>query len=424
MVSSTALFVLLLAVAIHALVRPADYKRFDNHKLVLMKVTEPEDYYFLESQYHNNQSLDFWIEPRIGDVVVRVAPEDYDSWTEVIGKRGIEYEKINDNIQDHLDETWAEIEGREDAFSLTQYNTLADIYGWIEGLPELFATPGLTIQPFIIGNSYHGNRLLAVRISNNAGGTKNTVMFDGGIHAREWISPATVLWMTNQLLTDYKAGVAQVVNLVNRLNIVILPVFNPDGYLHTWSNDRLWRKTRRPNQGSSCIGTDPNRNWNDHWGQQGTSTNPCAETYGGTGPNSERCVLQVSDYLNSLTRCTGYINFHAYSQLWLSPFGWTSTRPADYTEQMRVGNAAAQALRAPYGTAYTVGPIYTTIYPASGSSADFAYTTAGITYAYAPELRPTSGSSYGFQLPANQIAPSGQETYLALKVWLTACADA
>jgi murein tripeptide amidase MpaA len=423
-VSSTGLFVLLLVVAIHALVRPADYKRFDNHKLVLMKVSQPEDYYFLENQYHNNQSLDFWIEPRIGDVVVRLPPEVYDSFVDVIGKRGIPYEKINDNIQEQLDEQWNEIEGRVDAFSLTQYNTLADIMGWIENLPSTHAAPGLSIQPFIIGNSYHGRRLQAVRISSTTGGTKNTVMFDGGIHAREWISPATVLWMTNQLLVDYANGVSQIVNLFNRLNIIILPVFNPDGYEYTWTNDRLWRKTRRPNSGSSCIGTDPNRNWNDHWGQAGTSTNPCAETYGGTGPNSERCVLQVSDYLLSLPRCTGYINFHAYSQLWLSPYGWTSARPADYNAQMSVGNSAAAALRAPYGTSYTVGPIYTTIYPASGSSADFAYTSGGITYAYAPELRPTSNSQYGFQLPANQIAPSGQETYQALKVWLQACADA
>ncbi len=25
--------------------------------------------------------------------------------------------------------------------------------------------------------------------------------------------------------------------------------------------DRMWRKTRKPNPGSSCVGVDPNRNW-------------------------------------------------------------------------------------------------------------------------------------------------------------------
>ena len=38
----------------------------------------------------------------------------------------------------------------------------------------------------------------------------------------------------------------------------ILPVANPDGYEYT-KTDRFWRKTRSPNEGSICIGTDPNR---------------------------------------------------------------------------------------------------------------------------------------------------------------------
>jgi hypothetical protein len=42
-------------------------------------------------------------------------------------------------------------------------------------------------------------------------------------------------------------------------------VLNVDGYSFTWTNNRMWRKTRRPNQGSSCIGTDPNRNFPYKW---------------------------------------------------------------------------------------------------------------------------------------------------------------
>ena len=35
--------------------------------------------------------------------------------------------------------------------------------------------------------------------------------------------------------------------------------------------DRMWRKTRTPNIGSACIGTDGNRNWDFMW-NNGTST--------------------------------------------------------------------------------------------------------------------------------------------------------
>ena len=36
---------------------------------------------------------------------------------------------------------------------------------------------------------------------------------------------------------------------------------------YTWSVDRLWRKNRSKNQGSSCRGVDLNRNYDDHWAQ-------------------------------------------------------------------------------------------------------------------------------------------------------------
>jgi murein tripeptide amidase MpaA len=429
MVSTTVLFVLLLSVTVFG-----EYRRFDNHKVLLLNVVYEEDYFFLETQLHNNQSLDFWIEPRFGEVAIRVDPEAEDWFTGVLKSRGIQYSVMIDNVQNLVDEQMDEIrargphpkqgEGSADAFAINQYNTVADTHAWLRALPARY--PALTIQLITVGNSYSGWPLLAVRISSSVRTTpKNSVWFDGGIHAREWISPATVLWMTYAICENYTAKVPDVVDLVDNLNIYVLPIFNPDGYDFTFTGDRMWRKTRRPNTdvGNSCIGTDPNRNWNNHWAEQGISRNPCAETYCGPRANSEREVEQVSSYIATLRnsdRLRGYINFHAYSQLWLSPYGWTSQLPADNSAIQTVGRNAASALATRYRTSYTVGPIYTTIYPASGSSADFAYQNAGILYSYAPELRPV-GSSPGFLLPAVQIIPSGLETFDALKVWMTAC---
>ena len=48
----------------------------------------------------------------------------------------------------------------------------------------------------------------------------------------------------------------------------IAPVFNPDGYVYTFTDDRLWRKTRRPTEKDGCIGTDVNRNLDFKWGGQ------------------------------------------------------------------------------------------------------------------------------------------------------------
>ena len=34
------------------------------------------------------------------------------------------------------------------------------------------------------------------------------------------------------------------------------------------NDDRMWRKTTSFYEGNECQGTDPNRNWDTHWGDQ------------------------------------------------------------------------------------------------------------------------------------------------------------
>lgn len=64
---------------------------------------------------------------------------------------------------------------------------------------------------------------------------------DGGIHAREWITPAVVTYLLHRLLEDPHADDT---DLLDNLDWYILPVVNPDGYEYTRTGDRLWRKTR------------------------------------------------------------------------------------------------------------------------------------------------------------------------------------
>ena len=45
-------------------------------------------------------------------------------------------------------------------------------------------------------------------------------------------------------------------------------------YEWSWVGDRMWRKTRMANAGSSCVGTDPNRNWDFHWRRPPTEHGP------------------------------------------------------------------------------------------------------------------------------------------------------
>lgn len=150
--------------------------------------------------------------------------------------------------------------------------------------------------------------------------------------------------------------------ILNSFDFYILPVFNVDGYVYTFTNDRLWRKTRSVNRGSTCRGCDPNRNWDSHWCEQGSSSNPCDDTYCGSKPFSEVEVRAVADFLgknNDTIKC--YINFHSYSQLWMTPYGYSTKHPKDYDLQDQGSALAVNALYSLYKTEYEHGDIAETI---------------------------------------------------------------
>ena len=80
-------------------------------------------------------------------------------------------------------------------------------------------------------------------------GNKAAMWIDGGIHAREWIAPAIVMYMAREL-TERLEGQE---NLIDSLDWYFLPSVNPDGYQFTQDEDRLWRKTRYMTQHYSYI---------------------------------------------------------------------------------------------------------------------------------------------------------------------------
>ncbi|WP_395239523.1 M14 family zinc carboxypeptidase, partial [Salmonella sp. s54412] len=96
---------------------------------------------------------------------------------------------------------------------------------------------------FSTGNSYEGNEQLAIKISSPNSASKKTFFINCGIHAREWITPATCMHMIHEILSKYGKDTS-VTKMLDKLDWVIMPSLNPDGYKYTWSNNRMWRRTR------------------------------------------------------------------------------------------------------------------------------------------------------------------------------------
>ncbi|TRY62976.1 hypothetical protein TCAL_08704 [Tigriopus californicus] len=166
-----------------------------------------------------------------------------------------------------------------------------------------------------------------------------------------------------------------------------------------------------------CTGVDPNRNFDIAWAKVGSSNSICQDTFHGPKAFSEAETVAIRDIiLNTQTsgrEFASFLSVHAYSQFWMSPYGFKKIRSSDYFDQSRVMKKAVEALRQVYGTSFQHGPINEVIYLASGSSVDWAYEKAGINYSYALELR--DQGKYGFLLPVDQIEPTNTETYAGLK---------
>jgi Zinc carboxypeptidase len=239
---------------------------------------------------------------------------------------------------------------RKSELDWTRYWTLDEIYNWLQHLVAIHPNDVTLIN---VGTSYEGREMLGVRVNFGNVTTKKQVIFEGTIHAREWISGASVTWMLNELLTSNDPSIRAI---ANNYEWLIFPVINVDGYAYTWNRDRLWRKTRRPSS-LICYGADPNRNWDVYFDLEGTSPNPCSDLYAGQSAFSEPETLQFSQYLAKLTNLAAYFDFHAYGQLLMLPYGWTREHLENYNELYDIGRNAIDVLKSKYGTEYVVGSI-------------------------------------------------------------------
>lgn len=87
--------------------------------------------------------------------------------------------------------------------------------------------------------------------------------------------------------------------------------------------DRFWRKNRRQNAGSSCLGVDLNRNYDSQWGAAGASTNPCSQTYMGSEAASEIETKNVqNEALRIGSRTLAWVTTHTFGQMVLTPYSF------------------------------------------------------------------------------------------------------
>jgi len=190
---------------------------------------------------------------------------------------------------------------------------------------------------------------------------------------------------------------------------------------------RLWRKTRSLVNGEA-YGIDPNRNYPDHWGTGGSSSDPSDETYMGEAPGSSVEVQALMAAFKATPNVVGAIDYHSYSELILRPYGWTDDSSPDEQAFSDLGEQMKAAINSIRGKSY-VNERVVDLYVASGGSNDFWYgegTEKGKSkvYGLAIELSPNSSETWGnqgFVLAPSQIVPVGKDMAPTLLVFSEYC---
>ncbi|KAF9102458.1 Carboxypeptidase A4 [Mortierella sp. GBA35] len=434
------------------------YARFDDEQVLRVEVSSMEELKKLEAAVEE-KNLDLWSNLRIGTVDVRVPSSEIDAFKAAIPFHSTvmipnlqdlvpdQAPALNIRPQDHHGWNYT-----DDSFWL-KYHDLETLNNFTETMvdqfPELVTrtSMGFTHEGReVFGMTIHGykrqkeedsalesledeveelveevkswwfwltgsssKKPKALKKPSKPKKHPKAIVIHGGQHAREWIGPAVVSYIAKELILGYGKN-KKITRLVDQFEFTIVPVLNADGYAYTWEHNRMWRKNRQPTPIPFCPGIDPNRNWGYKWAMGGSSANPCSDAYHGPEAFAAKEPKMIADYILKKENVVGYIDFHAYSQLWMTPFGADCSKiPKDDEDIMEAGMGAAKALKDVHGKKFAVGSVCKIIYQASGGSLDWTYAEGGVKYSYAVELRDTG--RHGFLLPEEEILPSSEETF-------------
>ena len=182
--------------------------------------------------------------------------------------------------------------------------------------------------------SVEGRKIHAIIIGKNKDNKlHDSILFTGGMHAREWGTSDICVSFASDILEAYSLNTGlrygnkyfnaeQIKKIVERVNLIILPDVNPDGKAYSQSDPRrrLWRGNRHL-ENPSCYGVDLNRNFDFLWdfrkyfspsARIRTSDDPCHpdQIYRGTSAFSEPETQNVKLLMDEHEGIGHHIDIH------------------------------------------------------------------------------------------------------------------
>jgi len=374
---------------------------------------------------NNSENVDLWSGPKANSkVLAQFKGETLKEFQAL----GVHFEVANDNITKLFERSIEHEKKQEilrkkffftlsneklvDNFNLDEYHSYDEVVEYLKSVQKKSSST-IGVRFSTIGQTYENRDIHALTISKEALKEKKIFLLECGVHAREWVSVAGCLKIIDRFIV-HRDEVAN--QILNKYDVHILPLLNPDGYEYTRNHDRAWRKNRGKNRRLPiCRGTDINRNFDVAWGTVGVDKrNPCSLIYCGSGPFSENESKALRDYAISIKNSLEvYISLHSFSQLLLYPYGHKAEVPKNQKNLQHLATLAMDAIYSKQGEIYKGGNIYTAIYPASGSTVDWIAMNTASKYNWAFEMRDTG--EHGFVLPEELIDPAFMDIWIGME---------
>ncbi len=307
------------------------------------------------------------------------------------------------------------------------YTRMGQLMALYPGLCQVIDLPELTqgydgVEAALLGPSV----VKMMRITTTpASKSKPGFLLICGTHAREWVNPIIALELMEQLLNNYSStstdpDVQELTQIVDTCDIFIVPVMNTDGYNYSLNDFTMWRKNRRtPSAGSTCSGVDNNRNFGVYFGEPGSSSYSCSDTYRGPSAFSEPENQNIKYILENYPNILIGVDSHSRGEKIFRPTSSggghiTSLPVSPYDEAVYddLEAAANNAINAVSGKTYLTG----TTSNHAGTSDEymfFAHRIFGFDFECALSFQPTISSALN----------SVNEVTAAMRALLKKCAD-
>ncbi|XP_014206330.1 carboxypeptidase B-like isoform X2 [Copidosoma floridanum] len=251
-----------------------------------------------------------------------------------------------------------------------------------------------------IGSSAEGRPIYGIEVSKYA--NNPVFLIDAGTHAREWASHVSALYIIQQVIENEE-------EFANKLNLVIIPCLNPDGYEYTHTTNRFWRKSRSQQSNRMCPGVDLNRNFDSHFGEfRSDTSNVCSRLFAGKRAFSEPESAALRDTILAY-KPIAYLSIHSFGGYLLYPYGYTKILPQNWQTLDRIAKLVVERAKEFSGTEYKYGSAARLLYKASGASDDWAMDKGNVSLVFTIEL--PAYSDRAFIVPEDKIMTLVQETF-------------